>query len=92
MLPKQTQLQKRTLAIHVPTASWLCERVRPAIPNTVSSTASAALLGEKIMSGFISSRAIMPVSPMAVERTKPDLERSIRYQRNGFTSASVKQT
>lgn len=92
MLPKQTQLQKRTLAIHVPTASWPCERVRPAMPNAVSFMASEALLGEKTMSGFISSRAIMPVRPIAVERTKPDLERSIRYQRNGFTSTRVRQT
>ena len=31
------------------------------------------------------------MAPTAVERMNPGLERSIRYQRAGFTSASVKE-
>lgn len=94
MFPKQTQLQNRTLAIHVPTASSPCETFRPAmlLLNTVSSMVPDVLSGEKTMPGFISSKAIIPVSPMTVERTKPDLERSTRYHRKGFTSASVSET
>jgi hypothetical protein len=48
----------------------------------------AAGLG--IMSGVVARRSAVPVAPTAVERMKPGLERSIRYQRTGFTRASVR--
>jgi hypothetical protein len=42
------------------------------------------------MSGVVARRSAVPVAPTAVERMKPGLERSIRYQRTGFTRASVR--
>jgi hypothetical protein len=36
-------------------------------------------------------RRAVPVAPTAVERMKPGLERSIMYQRTGFTRARVRE-
>lgn len=47
--------------------------------------------GLGIMSGFETRRSAVPVAPTAVERMKPGLERSIRYQSTGLTSARVKE-
>ena len=46
--------------------------------------------GEGIMSGFEARRRAVPVRPTPVERMKPGLERSTRYQRTGLTRASVR--
>jgi hypothetical protein len=42
------------------------------------------------MSGFEARRRAAPVIPTPVERMKPGLERSIRYQRAGLTRARVR--
>ena len=41
------------------------------------------------MSGLTPKALAVPVSPTSIDRRKPGLERSIRYQRTGLTRASV---
>jgi hypothetical protein len=55
--------------------------------------AEAALAaGEGIISGLRLRRTAVPQKATEVERRKPGLERSMRYQRTGLTRASVKET
>lgn len=46
--------------------------------------------GLGIISGVTMKWSKVPVTPTAVERRRPGLERSIRYQRTGFTNARVR--
>lgn len=48
--------------------------------------------GDGTISGLILRSANMPVNPTIVEKTKPGLVRSRRYQRNGLVSESVRET
>jgi len=43
------------------------------------------------MSEFETRRRAVPVAPTAVERMNPGFERSMRYQRTGFTRARVSE-
>lgn len=43
------------------------------------------------MSGFEARTRAVPVKPTPVERIKPGLDRSMRYQRTGLTRASVRE-
>ena len=96
ILPKQTQLQKRTLAIHVPTPtlSLLINRfpTRFSYDTFMAFAGGEGMAGEGTIWGFTPNSTVVPVIPMNAERIKPGLERSIRYHRTGFTSASVKET
>ena len=43
------------------------------------------------MSGFDANNNAVPVAPTDTERMKPGFERSIMYQRTGFTNARVRE-
>ena len=43
------------------------------------------------MSGLLASRSAVPIAPTEDERRKPGFERSIMYQRTGFTRKSVRE-
>ena len=43
------------------------------------------------MSEFEARRSAVPIAPTPEERRKPGLERSIMYQRTGFTRKSVRE-
>ena len=104
IFPKHTQLQNNTLAIHVATATSPCDIPIAIIPSSEARPEpllndEAALEEEEgsaccaeTISGLISSRAIMPVMPIRLDRTKPDLDRSMRYHRKGLTRARVRET
>lgn len=47
--------------------------------------------GEGIMSGLEARRREVPTAPTEAERMKPGAERSIRYQRTGFTRKRVRE-
>ena len=47
--------------------------------------------GEGIMSGLEASRSAVPMAPTEEESRKPGLERSIIYQRTGFTRKRVRE-
>jgi hypothetical protein len=95
IFPKQTQLQNKTLIIHVPhsTVSFATK------PPKTSFAIYVALLdaiwvddaGDGIISGLRLSRTVVPKTPTAAERRKPGFVRSIRYQRTGLTRASVRE-
>jgi hypothetical protein len=51
----------------------------------------ADIAGEGIISGFKLRSTVVPSTPTAADRRKPGLERSTRYQRTGFTRASVRE-
>ena len=99
MFPKHTQLQNSTLTIQMPASSvaWLASP-----PSTSGGSATRPALdslrhcavddGVGIMSGLMPSSTAEPVSPTAADSRKPGLERSMRYHRNGLTSASVSET
>src|SRR5438034_1216254 len=96
MFPKHTLLQNSTLAIHVPTAMLSCEMAARVPSSGVESFKGEALgeviAGEGTTSGLIPSNANIPASPTNVERMKPGLERSMRYQSTGLTRARVSDT
>ncbi len=48
--------------------------------------------GEGTISGFTPKAIAVPARPTSIERRKPGLERSTRYQRTGLTRARVKET
>ena len=48
--------------------------------------------GEGTISGLIARTRIVPAMPTMVERVKPGLERSMRYQRTGLTRARVRES
>lgn len=96
MLPKQTQLQNSTLAIHVLTPI-LSLVIRPSdrMPSKVELPAFArgeGVAGEGTISGFTPSSTAVPATPTMADRKKPGLERSTMYHRTGLTSASVRET
>lgn len=86
-LPKQTQLQKSTLAIQV--ATPMLSVVMPAISRVWVSLGAA---GEGIMSGLMLRSAAAPEKPKMLDNVKPALDRSMRYQRNGLARARVRET
>jgi hypothetical protein len=47
--------------------------------------------GDGIASELEARSRAVPVAPTAVERMKPGLDRSMRYQRTGLTSARVRE-
>ena len=48
--------------------------------------------GEGTISGLMARTRIVPAMPTMVERVKPGLERSMRYQRTGLTRARVRES
>ena len=97
IFPKQTQLQKRTLAIQVDTpmpsfeTKW--EDPFSAVKDLLPETAlEDAIAGEGTMSGLIPRRVIVPRMPTLADKTNPVLERSIKYQSTGLAKASVRDT
>lgn len=96
MFPKQTQLQNSTLAIHVLTPI-LSLVIRPSdrMPSKEELPAFArgiGVAGEGTISGFTPSSTTVPAIPTIADRKKPGFERSTRYHKTGFTSASVRDT
>ena len=97
MFPKQTQLQNKTLAIHVhmPMLSFVGNR-EDSISCTDSFPARCALgegaAGEGTISGLMPSRASVPPTPTTVDSKNPVFERSIKYHNTGFARASVSET
>lgn len=96
IFPKQTQLQNKTLIIHVPTSTVSLATKPPktsfagelvALPEAIW----VDIAGEGIISGFRLRSMVVPKTPTAAERMKPGLERSMRYQRTGLTRASVRE-
>jgi hypothetical protein len=102
MLPKQTQEQNNTLRIQIAPSMFSLliypprsTPMRFKSPNiSVCSMVELGLwpvnTGLGIISGVTRKWSTVPVTPTAVERMKPGFERSIRYQRTGFTKASVR--
>ena len=97
IFPKQTQLQKRTLAIQVDTpmpsfeTNWddPLSAVKDLFPK---SALGDAIAGDGTMSGLIPRRVIVPRMPTLADKTNPVLDRSIKYQSTGLAKASVKET
>ena len=48
-------------------------------------------MGDGIISGFEARRRAVPIAPTEEESRKPGLERSITYQRTGFTRKRVRE-
>lgn len=96
MFPKQTLLQKSTLAtqVQIPILSLL---IKP-LCKTVSDELVAVLPargkadGDGTICGFTPSTTAVPVIPTKVERIKPGLERSIRYHNTGLIRANARDT
>lgn len=95
ILPKQTQLQNITLAIHVATP-MVSLVIIPSNPSPLDVWAALApgegVAGEGTIPGLTPSNTAVPVRPTTVERMKPGLERSMRYHNTGLTSARVRET
>jgi hypothetical protein len=97
--PKQTQEQNSTLKIQIEPSSLSLLTYLPNPP--ISSSMVLALccdvefvweaFGEGIMSGFEARSNAVPIAPTLEERRKPGFERSIMYQRTGFTRNSVRE-
>ncbi len=98
-LPKHTQLQNNTLRIQMPPSilSLLTNPMTLSSPNrrvcfnVEFRGREVEDAGEGIMSGLEASRRAVPVAPTALERRKPGVERSTRYQRTGLTRARVRE-
>ena len=92
MFPKQTLLQKSTLATQVQTPI-LSLLIKP-LCKTVSDelVARGEVDGDGTICGFTPSTAAVPVIPTKVERIKPGLERSIRYHNTGLIRANARDT
>lgn len=96
MLPKHTQLQNSTLAIHVQTAmlSGLispCGEIALVELGTIPA-GGVTIAGEGTISGLTADKTAVPAIPTIAESTKPGLERSTRYHSTGLTSARVRET
>lgn len=96
MFPKQTQLQNSTLSIQMPVSSvsWLASPPR-AMGSAYALSDSLRYVkdeGVGITSGLMPSRTAEPATPTAIDSRKPGFDRSIRYHKNGLTSASVRET
>src|SRR3569833_573642 len=100
MFPKHTQLQNSTLSIQIPVSNVSFLARPPSTSGPAEDAASASLdplrygagawcAGAGIMLGLRPMSAADPARPTAADSRKPDLERSRRYHRKGFTSASV---
>lgn len=95
IFPKQTQLQNITLAIHVatPIVSFVIIPLKSSPFDVFAALAlGEGVAGEGTIPGLTPSNTAVPVRPTTVERTKPGLERSMRYHKTGFASASVRET
>lgn len=104
-LPKHTQLQKITEQIQVATPT---QSPPSPIPPGASKSPAGRLLplnalashprtncnevGAGIQSGFTASSRAVPKRPMDVERSRPAVVRSRRYQRKGFVRARVRES
>jgi hypothetical protein len=98
IFPKQTQLQKRTLAIHVPTPmlSFVIRRFKPDPSSCDESFLMEILVkdaeGGGTMSGLIDRSTKVPATPTTAESRNPGLDRSMIYHRAGLTRARVRET
>ena len=96
MLPKQTQLQNRTLAIQVQTPILSCEMKLSMPTSGAVLLASVALggcvAGDGIMLGLISNSIEVPTIPTTADKMKPGIDLSITYHSTGLTSARVNET
>jgi hypothetical protein len=96
IFPKQRQLQKRTLAIQVATP-MLSSLTTPALMGqgelpTLPESFKELVAGAGTILGLTPRRRAAPVRPTTVERRKPALVRSMRYQSTGLTRARVRET
>lgn len=93
MLPKQTQLQNRTLSIQIPVSIvfWLARPPNVRESETVSFRNDDAD-GVGTISGSTPISTAEPIRPTAAESRKPGLERSIKYHKKGLTRASVSES
>ena len=100
MLPKQTLLQNRTLAIQVLTAivsllTSLVPQLKLCCDTSMTGMACArgdGAGGAGTILGLMPRSTAVPVIPTMADRRKPGFDRSIRYQSAGLTMASVKDT
>ena len=96
IFPKQTQLQNKTLAIHVhiPMLSSVGS-LEAALSSTELLPARWALGdgagGDGTISGLMPRRAIVPPIPTTVESKNPVFDRSTKYHNTGFARASVSE-
>ena len=95
MFPKQTLLQKRTLAIQVATA-MLSSVIKFSFPNFWDNSAARTDLVELVVgrgttAGLTKRRATVPKIPTAADNQNPACVRSIVYHRQGLTSARVSE-
>lgn len=96
ILPKHTQLQNKTLAIHVQTPMLSFVMILYDVTLSYEILGAFArgegVAGGGTMSGLTPRRTAVPVMPTMAERMKPGFDRSMRYQSTGLTSARVKET
>jgi len=102
ILPKHTQLQNNTLAIHAATptpseCSSVSKVVKPSTALAPPATPAAVTfawirldVGTGITLGLTKNRTTVPMRPIAALSVKPALVRSSKYQRKGFARASVR--
>lgn len=106
MFPKQTQLQNKTDRIQMPPSRLSLLTSPNHVPDPKASPPTLigwcrivefairevlAVAGLGIISGFDTSRRVVPIAPTAAESIKPGLERSMRYHSAGLTRASVRE-
>ena len=97
MLPKQTLLQNRTLAIQVltPMLSMLTKLPYPELLCKMLAALAfgeGAGAGESTRLGLMASETAVPERPTTVERMNPGFDRSTRYHSTGLTNANVNET
>ena len=93
-LPKQTLLQKRTLAIQVATAirSSVIRSLPPSFcDNSVANADLPRFVGDGTIAGLTVRSTAVPERPTAVDNPKPVHVRSTIYHRQGLTRASVSE-
>ena len=96
MFPKQTQLQKRTLAIQVQIATLSSEDGSRRAPSTDVVFAGAAfsgvMAGDGRICGLTANSTEVPTIPTNVDKSSPALLLSTKNHRTGLTRASVNET
>jgi hypothetical protein len=104
ILPKHTQQQNKTLAIHVATliCSFRTQSVTRKDPDCAPPAGGDGGMlelpeekddvGAGMRPGLMASKAAVPRNPIAVLRVRPAVVRSRRYQRMGLARASVRDS
>ena len=97
MLPKQTLLQNKTLAIQVlnPILSMLIKLSYPELlckKLAALAFGEGAGAGESTRLGLMLRETAVPARPTTEERMNPGFDRSTRYHSTGLTNANVNET